>query len=253
MWTRVPSIPSSSTKTIYVYYGDSGWTSESSLPNTFLAGSDWEADDGFTFTESGAAEAFGNTTGALRSGSDMLSFVSLVRTADTYVYEALPAAMTDGYAIRALERVTVEPTSTSRFVQPVSISQTATDALTTASQYALEIVWDSHKGWNLVEDRGSSYGFATFVAATVGTWYVVEATKAGSTASLQVWTSTYTSVGTTTLTLTMPTQSRSYFHPYLKRSSTWASDSFTGDQDWSLVRRYSSPEPTTGVGAEETP
>ena len=86
---------------------------------------------------------------------------------------------------------------------------------------------------------------------TGSTWYVVEMRKLGVDATLEVWDGAYTSMGTASMTLDEPSAVRNYFHPYLKRNPGWNSGTSSGEQEWSLVRRYTSPEPTTSVGPEE--
>jgi hypothetical protein len=69
-WVNIPSIPASpSTTTIYAYYGNALVASASDSQTTFIAGTDFTQDDGFTFRESGVDESYGDQTGAFRHGN----------------------------------------------------------------------------------------------------------------------------------------------------------------------------------------
>ena len=138
IWVRVPNAPGNAITTVYVRYGGSGAT-RSRVANTFIAGSAWETDDGLTMVEGSANESFGDTNGTMQSGGGMLTFTSMDRLADNYVYQSLAGPMTDGYAIRAFERVT-QNAGSGDYIQPIAISEAATEPLTTDQQNALEIV-----------------------------------------------------------------------------------------------------------------
>lgn len=69
VWILVPDIPASPSQThIYMYYGNTGATSQSDLADIAIAGTDFSKDDGYSIIEYGVAEGFGNQIGTLRTG-----------------------------------------------------------------------------------------------------------------------------------------------------------------------------------------
>lgn len=68
-WVKVPGIPAApGTVNIYMYYGNSDAESISDGAGTFVSGTDFSRDDGFSFRENGVNESYGSQAGALRTG-----------------------------------------------------------------------------------------------------------------------------------------------------------------------------------------
>ena len=53
LWAEVPSVPASSSKDIYMYYGNSGATSASNIVDTFVFGDDFNDNDISDWTDDG--------------------------------------------------------------------------------------------------------------------------------------------------------------------------------------------------------
>ncbi|TXI10250.1 MAG: DUF2341 domain-containing protein [Polynucleobacter sp.] len=88
-WVEIPSIPvSPNTVAIYIYYGNSGVSSASSGANTFISGTDFVQDDGFSYRDNGTNESYGDSTGQIRSNGGQLSLVGVDRINDSYVRKA---------------------------------------------------------------------------------------------------------------------------------------------------------------------
>lgn len=85
-WVEVPSIPASpDTVAVYMYYGNSSASSVSSGANTFISGTDFVQDDGFSYRDNGTSESYGDSTGQIRSNGGQLSLVGVDRISDSYV------------------------------------------------------------------------------------------------------------------------------------------------------------------------
>ena len=250
VWARVPQIPAGATKTIYVTYGDASLASQSSIPATFLAGSDFAVDEGLVFVEDGVPESLGDMSGGLQSAGGLLSFRDLERTGNTYVYKQLAEPLADGYAIRVKARHLGSSDSGGRYVQPVALAAIPNGALGQGGQSALEIAGFTGAGWIIVEEMDWYDNETDPIYAELDTWYIVELVKLGSEAAMIVWHEDYSELDETILSLSWPDAERLYFLPYARREVGWGGFTFSGDQDWSLVRRFSYPEPVTSVGPE---
>jgi cysteine-rich repeat protein len=250
VWVRVPQIPGGATKTIYATYGDPSLTGQSSIPQTFLAGSDFAVDEGLVFVEDGVPESLGDMSGELQSAGGYLSFRNLDRTADTYVYKELSEPLMDGYAIRVKMRHLGSSGPDGRFVQPVALAAIPNGALGQGGQNALEIAGSTGAGWIFVEEMDWNNNETEPIPASLDTWYIIELVKLGSEAAMIVYHEDYSELGEAYMALSWPDAERTYFLPYGRREASWGAFTFSGDQDWSLVRRFTYPEPVTSVGSE---
>jgi cysteine-rich repeat protein len=250
VWVRVPLIPAGATRTIYATYGDPTLTIQSSIPQTFLAGSDFAVEEGLVFVEDGVPESLGDTSGEMQSANGYLSFRDLDRTSNTYVYKELTEPLTDGYAIRVRVRHLGSSGSDGRYVQPAALAAIPNGALGQGGQSALEIAGSTGEGWIFVEEMDWNNYDTDAISASLDTWYIIELVKLGSDAAMIVWEEDYRELGEVYMSLTWPDAQRVFFLPYARREANWGGFTFSGDQDWSLVRRFSYPEPVTSVGPE---
>ncbi len=215
IWAKVPSLTASSSKTIYVYYGNSGATSASDITNTFILGDDFNdgvlagtAIDG-TWTESGGilSQTLDTTTG-LDNSYDM----GALTVTDNIIFEA--KAKTD--AINA---------------------GWFGIALASGSTTYVDGVLDIYNNWARIMDI-SSDAIVTDVSSPITTdetaYHIIKLTRTGTTYTVEI-----EGVTATLTSSLVPTNA------YLQ--SRRASDYF----DYAYVRKYASSEPTTTVGSEE--
>jgi len=240
IWVKVPSIPASSTKTIYVYYGNPSATSLSSETNTFISG-EIEALTTKSKTTWGAGSDnpedtfntsyFDNRNEIIYMFSDFQDFVPIKVT-----YIKLHCYQTPDRPL-ANYRIRYQITKDTQFTFTYSVWGTFTST-----------------GWTLV------WGPVTFTP-TAGQWYTFNLNTP------IYWTSdnlrldlsrddSYATPGGGMYRRIFLTARMCTFFANVERD--WPFDGPCYVKDYvpaiifgGLLRKYTSPEPTTSVGAEE--
>jgi hypothetical protein len=276
IWVKVPSIPASSSKTIYVYYGNPSATSLSSVANTFIREIDgalpvkgsWHFDEGsgtIAFDSSG-----NNNNGTLVNGpawvdgkfGKALSFDGV----DDYV--SIPNSPsinlgTDDFTLVAWIKAAIsQPT----YPQILSKRSTTNDGF-------LFGLWFNGKLY--MQIQGTNYPTATGPDLRDNNWHHVVAVRSGSTVTYYIdgankgsFTSTASMSSTHALWIGRdePAPSTTPFNGLIDEVLIYKralgeeeiSDLYnyygyttTNYSGRVLVRKYTSPEPTTSVGTEE--
>ena len=248
-WAKVPSIPASSQKTIYMYYGNSGAESESNIKNTFIIGDDFNDNSMDTSWSTEDADLDSDT-----------SFTETSRQMQ------IDAGGTDTWTSND-EYGSIYQSITGNFVADVKIiSQEDTNAWAKAGIMIK----------NDMTNAGSSLGYS-FTAVTPGNGWTFQYDSdddgyLDSGIKSQVATSSYPTYirvvkSSTTFTGYYSTDGVSWTQI---GSSSISSASTTQDVGLSVtshnsgtlclvpfdnifVRKYTSPEPTTQVGNEQLP
>jgi hypothetical protein len=225
IWVKVPSIPASSTKTIYVYYGNPSASSASNGSATFIFFDHFES----STPNSQWIIACNGATSTLNNPTSMLRFSSATYNAAYYCKFVLNIQLTD---FRADVKVAYISVTTGQGAAAPNIELAATTSGTWLSDVnILEAYWSPYnRAWN-----GPSVASAS---TPVGITYL---TRVGSdlkgyyanTASQPTYSVTNSTIG----------------YLYIGYAPTYNNP--TLDIDYVIVRKYTSPEPTTSVGTEE--
>jgi hypothetical protein len=229
-WVKVPSIPASSTKTIYVYYGNPSATSQSDRSATMLWFDDFSSN---TLTQ--------YTTAGLSAGPTITSgYIEFSTTSYGIVY---PTAVGDQTDVCIRTRVMVSSGNwwgiwARSNANPSSWTSYGFDAKPPAGVPEKPVIERFNSGVR-TQLSGASNSMAN------GVWYNVSACifGTGSTVSLRYNVSTFPPL--------------SYDDTSASRITTagkvgmGAYESTTVRYDYFEIRKYTSPEPTTSVGSEE--
>jgi len=234
VWVKVPYIPANGYAYIYVYYGNTTpVTSASNGTATFVFFDDYtNYAAGSALGGQGGWTAFGSGSQPIKAGGNNQVVELTSSSSFSGVYRSL--SMPNSIAVRS-RIMMVSGGEDFRHV----LSETSSVSATSDGYHF------HHFGWSNTASKLEKFvsGSATVLAsvsesASLNTWYVVESEWYGSTfryvrdgvlkysASDTQWSSAlYLAIG------------------------VWTSVSW--DVDWTLVRKYTSPEPTYSIGTEE--
>jgi hypothetical protein len=231
IWVKVPSIPASSSKTIYVYYGNPSATSQSNGDATFDFFDDFEG----TSLNTSKWALQKSAGGSISISNGNITF-SVSGTSD-YVW--IHSINSFAYPVWQEAKVVSMPSGTPTYRQGLS---TGTNLRSNGNYYnSYSIDWcyggnsfrivgdDSSIGWAVTQ---VSSGFNT------GIWKFS-------------WVSTGSQIGTdskNSLTSSDTKVSIANYYAYFGIAATYAGSVVV---DWVRIRKYTSPEPTTSIGAEE--
>jgi hypothetical protein len=255
IWVKVPSIPANSTKTIYVYYGNPSATSLSNGDNTFdffddFLGASMDANkwihtypEGITTVSGGKVEL--KVTGANAWRGE--GWKSIYSSSDSYIVEMIVNPQTAASAFFGF------------FENAIYIEGSGTGVTGETTYFYCPVVsrtGDEGPGinervrWRINGGALGYYNIGPYL--TLNNWYRIklEVIKAdANTKTFKVyrensllhtasWSATGIGSATTSIYITVA-----------------AYEANTPILWWDLffVRKYSSPEPTTSVGAEESP
>lgn len=232
LWVKVPSISASSSKTIYVYYGNSSATSVSNGINTFNFFDDFNSFDAAKWTATGAySVASGEitiTTGSVYSNATVASQPGFISEAKVKWNDV--ANSYSGLEIANAQSTLGSNGGSNKLVylmtNPASANVTAWAANGTTNSY------------NII-------GNTTQFTATVGTSYIIGHAVSDSRVYFynnRAVTNSYAG-----------TWSGPYYLWLGYYSGSTAGNTNISDivVDWVLVRQYASPAPTTIIGSEE--
>jgi len=228
IWVKVPSIPGSATKTIYVYYGNPNATSASNGDETFLFFDDFSAGNLNKWTILTGSWSIG--TAVLPTGQSGYVLKNDNTSAGFWVIRTTKPVGSDNVIIEG-------------YINPTSVDYEATLALRLSDvgnyYFAGPGQWDHYFS---IAKRVS--GTATVELAYTGTettgWRFIHFRVSGN--------SLYGKSDETELSATdndLTTGDYAGVYSYLGGGLVYV---------WQVrVRKYASPEPTTSVGQEETP
>jgi hypothetical protein len=213
IWVKVPYIPASSTKTIYVYYGNPSATSLSNGRATFIFFDDFSSGSGQWSELAGSWAVESGEYSQSDMGAEWYEHISVAGSPswDDYIVEA-KMKIVEGGSIGLAFRV--------QDAGNWYMAQLRTD-----SNRIEEYNDEAFEGWCTCNDT-----------AEEGVWYNTKVVVAGNTFSMYVNGAFCCSYTDTT------------FSQGKIGLSTYASH---GRFDDVRVRKYASPEPTTSIGAEE--
>jgi len=217
IWVKVPSIPASSTKTIYVYYGNSGATTQSSGSNTFLFFDNFETD----LSKWAIYGSCSISTDYAYEGTHSVK----CSTGQSYIYKTGFSPSTNiAVHVRYYDRMTSNKEEHVLF---------ADDGTTLG---AIGIDEDINTA-NYIYRISSTY-YNSGIARSVG-WHKFVITRDGTNRKFYIddtLMSNYDSVSVTRIGV----------------GSFWAANTEVSYFDVFFVRNYIPPEPTTSVGAEQS-
>jgi hypothetical protein len=235
LWVNVTSIPASATKTIYLYYGNFSATSASNGNATFILFDDFDTKDTAKWLWIDGGYGVGTVSGGIASFPRDAGIIS------TSLYSSSAIA-------RARMKVPTGVTQTVRRLSTILTYSTSADN----PSYFGQIVY-SGDSWRTAGSYiiYSASGTATLDGTTILTsqinvvpannvWYIVELGRTGSSLIFKDDLGNTLSATHTTLTGNFGAGFRN-----------WGNSPINAQLDWILIRKYTSPEPTTSVGAEE--
>ncbi len=237
IWIKVPSIPANSTKTIYVYYGNPSATSLSNGDATFLffddfLGTSLDATKWTTTGYGGYGEIYYSVSGSI-----------------------LTEWSNNTWRILRMNR-NFAPSDT--IAVEVKFLKTADSSWHTHYLVQYDNVDNNRLG--LLDDVYAGANMGVQLRVSGGPWIYP---KDFGPISSNVWyISRIIKKSSTTLYIDVLTSDRSFINSYETTQSAWSSVTWTWvnwqyenvqvKYDWIFVRKYTSPEPTTSVGAEES-
>jgi hypothetical protein len=240
IWVKVPSIPASSTKTIYVYYGNPSATSASDGEATFDFFDDFEGASLDTRKWVAYANSYSVSNSVLRvniGGIERTSAFSF-NIQDGYMVETKVIH----YALAANYGGVLPEVASSPFTAGGNANADATILYMREVGIATVYYW-------IGNGASASYNVAyasTGWISSDNTWYITGVSVRGG--EVKLWRD-----GTAIVTVTGITWYKDL--KYVKLGSFHRNAAYdlqdTG-YDWVRVRKYTSPEPTASVGAEET-
>jgi hypothetical protein len=239
-WVKVPNIPASSTKTIYVYYGNPSATSLSNGDNTFEFFDDFNGTSLDTSKWVAYANSYSVSNSILRvniGGIERTSAFSF-NIQDGYMVETkvIHYALAAGYG-GVLPEVASSPYTTGG-----NANADATILYMRGGGSATVYYWignGASASYNVANDASTGWTSSNNV------WYITGVSVRGG--EVKLWRD-----GTAIVTVTGITWYKDL--KYVKLGSFHRDAAYdiqdTG-YDWIRVRKYTSPEPTTSVGDEE--
>jgi hypothetical protein len=239
IWVKVPSIPGNSTKTIYVYYGNSSATSLSDGDNTFLFFDDF--DDGANYGDkwevirgNAGTEIVQQNGQLILDGNGPTLYGITVRTNNQLSLPNNVAVETLVYSYDWNEMV--------------SIFLSATNDINYSNNHGFDDGYDfGFWGWDgtrhalrvWVNGTDTRLQWPSTSAASNNTFYRLIAIRNGNNLS-----------GYINNNLVLSATNSTYTSGWLRiMLMVW--DNAKWGYDWILVHKYTSPEPTTSVGEEE--
>jgi hypothetical protein len=236
IWVKVPSIPASSTKTIYVYYGNPSATSQSNGSNTFIF-----FNDGSSLNFDSYLNLSGqDVSGAFSVDTTTFSFPTIKHTQATVnTYEQAIKNITisnSGTAIRAMVNL-----GALQDIEAVGVflGYNGADQFYLAQIERYSAYTNGFRRSIIRRNNGGTLLAVDNPPLSANTWYNIELRWLGN--ALSFWMD-----GSVVLSATDNTFTSGYFGIH----GDWSQ----GVTHWYyniLVRKYTSPEPTTSVGAEE--
>ncbi|MEW6607701.1 MAG: DUF2341 domain-containing protein [bacterium] len=257
VWTKVPNIRESDTSTIYLYYGNLGASSASNGDATFDIFEDFNVDDD-EWTEYDP----NNKIELDYTVDHRLEFTNWKRTDPGYVYKAysIPENFVEDFEIKI--------TGHGGNANPVGPAFTNYVGNIASSSSTSNIIWTRYTEYSYVEGpvqgsqilnyycKNGQYSESKPIMINQGTLYYVRVTKSGDSVTLSVFDdSDRTShIPGSPVTNVINFSGISFDHYYPITAITegpvnWEwTDGWTGNYK---VRKYTEPEPTVAVGAEE--
>ncbi|RLI58598.1 MAG: hypothetical protein DRO67_10580, partial [Candidatus Asgardarchaeum californiense] len=243
IWVKVPSIPASSTKTIYMYYGNPNAESESNGDATFEFFDDFEDDSPYTSTNSSLIYV---------DTANSRLVAKLYRNSDnTYIYRSLPSAISGDFVMVARMQF-ASHSGTWTYSGGFGFSDSA-NGLRHVNGNFYGVGQDNDQDGDGTYGRSISIydGGGTRLASLYnieeeGVWREVSLKRAGSEV-----TASYEGYGTISGT-TSYTGSTNYF---VVSNYDDGADPDRYTEIWLdriYVRKYTDPEPTTSVGSEQS-
>ncbi len=276
IWVKIPSISASSTKTVYIYYGSTSANNQSSLVNTFIREVDgnqpligsWSMDEtsGSTVADTSGNSRHGTATGTMIVNGRFNNARSFNGNGDYVHFGSNPITGTSPFTLEAW----INTTTVNKYSGAVSIGVSASGQSAYIGTVASAQVGTSYSiGGGFY---GRNYGSGI---TTTGTWaHVVMTFSGGSSGTVQIYvngeikvTDTYTpNLGSTYIRVGRICSDTLYdfngvvdeVRIYNKALTAveisdlynyygYTTANYPGRV---LVRKRSSPEPTTSVGSE---
>ncbi|MCR6669309.1 MAG: DUF2341 domain-containing protein, partial [archaeon YNP-WB-040] len=254
IWVKVPYIPASGYATIYVYYGNPNATSLSNADATF------DFFDDFLGTSLNTSKwTVLGSSGATVSVSNSIFTITISTTSGGYYQIRSNIALPFGIIIET--RVNAGGVVGTRSLMPAYSTGTGVirydNDVSYGSYYAgayLSNGADNYAGWSFgVRTADGSSTLATksnFYGSGLGVWLKNRLIVMQGYQQAFIYDDNWNLLAqSASSSNTLP--SATY---YVDLGNMWysASGTYSFQYDWVRVRKYTSPEPTTSVGAEET-
>jgi hypothetical protein len=237
VWVKVPYIPASSNTTIYVYYGNPSATSLSNGTATFDYFDDFSTDttNQYTRYDQGSSTTlyWDSTQGTVYSFGESSGFQH------SWVAKSY-SSYTDSRKIIAM----VKASSTSGQNRPSIILLKSSD-LGTFVYLGVEPDLGYIKLHKYIS--GTDNTVASIASASYNTWYVIQMVKIGTT--YYVWYSSSPSSLTSGGSYSITDSALTGYTPLVGFSIR--NNNPRSDFDYYIIAKYTSPEPTYSIGAEE--
>jgi hypothetical protein len=227
IWVKVPSIPASSTKTIYVYYGNPSATSASSVQNTFIPNSIYvmsgscsdSTNCGYMDNHAEADSIRGYAANICTNYVDKIYWGSVCDSGS-------PGGSVRDYFYSRFRFLFVPDVSGTWYFAVDSddgseIVKSNADMYGGIHEHSVIATWYGAHGWCNCQ----SYNGGIFLAANQGVWLDYIQAEWGGAEAAVVWV--------------------------LKPGGSWNNLNTTNYPNQIFGRKYTSPEPTTSVGTEE--
>jgi len=235
IWVKVPNIPASSNTTIYVYYGNSTATSLSNGDATFLFFDDFL----------GTSLNTSKWTTSIGSGGNVVvnnGLLNVSQGGSSGVLTKISSTSTFGTNVVLRARYYSNIASTTS--QGIGFINSITYSTRDSVAKAMTRTWDTSPTQRTTTYNSAYEDYATDGLTTFNVWEIV---RVGTT-SVKFFIN---GVLNNTHTSQVPTGN----YPIEIVSMSWGTSTPGGfiTVDWVLVRKYTSPEPTSSIGAEELP
>jgi hypothetical protein len=248
IWVKVPSIPASSSKTIYVYYGNSSATSQSNGATTFDFFDDFNDE---VYTDKWTANTLNGGTLTETEGTlKMTSGSAAWNGAGVTSINTLPAGdyAIEAYGMRQTGFKEGEPGLFLGFTD-----KTYRDTVYYGLWYRKangNILEYATNGWRLfTEYDNQSVAGSRSLETWDGKWTrmtVIYKHAAKTTQTRFIYGTTDITLGPTAAGTTQLTALYVQIH-----YGEYGQSGYSAYVDWIAIRKYTSPEPTTSVGTEE--
>ncbi|MBU5678907.1 MAG: DUF2341 domain-containing protein [Candidatus Aenigmarchaeota archaeon] len=240
IWIKIPSIPRTSTKLIYMYYGNSSVTSESNGAAVFDFFDDFNTLDTSSRWYPVAGSNYQVSNGILRINQGAIGLIS-----------ALPFNLNSGYMVES--RIQYNTNSESDYSGVLETASYRFIAGGNANSDATVLYMVDYpsgnvnvKGW-VANGASTGYNIANAVSLfdmSLNTWYIIGIETTSSTVGF--WRD-YSRIANYSLSWSKNMNYISLGY-YAGLSNNIKDTSY----DWVRIRKYRSPEPTTSVGSEQS-
>jgi len=256
IYVKVPSIPASSTYTIYMYYGNSTATSASNGEATFILFDDFLGTSLNTtkwnvMASSSASVSISGSILQISEGSSSGGSYTIGSTSSIPLNSIIEARVyaTGGSNVDSFMPAYTQANSGGAIDFDLAGTGTVTNGVYLSSGRSVTANWTLA---TRVSPVAAGLSYTDLYSGGYGTWYKTKLVVTQNSQQAYIFNDTWYRIASATLTSSLA--SGTY---YVNLGATWSDTSgnlYTFKYDWVLVRSYTNPEPATSVSStEETP